>query len=111
MLEIRIEHLFWCPTRSAGDMEEHDMALVQIPPVEVRVRWSSRTGAPAQVHWTGHHLRITRLDAIRDERAAYPAARGPRVTFVLGTDDGGRAELVFDGRRRRWFVEALEAAA
>jgi hypothetical protein len=87
------------------------MALVQIQPVEVHVRWSSRTGAPTQVRWSGHQLRVTRLDAIRDERAAYPAARGPRVTFVLATDDGGRAELVFDGRRRRWFVEALEPAA
>ena len=48
---------------------------------------------------------------MRDERSAYPADRGPRVTFVLRTDDGGRASVVFDGRRRRWYLEAVEAAA
>jgi hypothetical protein len=51
------------------------------------------------------------LDAVRDERSAYPADRGPRVTFVLRIDDGGRASVVFDGRRRRWYLEALEQAA
>jgi len=25
--------------------------------------------------------------------------------------DGGQASLVFDGRRRRWFVDALDEAA
>ncbi len=38
-------------------------------------------------------------------------SEGPRVTFVLRTDDGGRASVVFDGRRRRWFLEAVERAA
>lgn len=87
------------------------MALVQIPPVEAHVRWDRRTDQPAEIRWDGQHRRVTRLDAVRDERSAYPAHRGPRVTFVLGTDDGGRASLVFDGRRRRWFLEALEPAA
>jgi hypothetical protein len=48
---------------------------------------------------------------VRDERAAYPVERGPRVTYLLETDDGGQATLVFDGRRRRWYVEAIDSAA
>jgi hypothetical protein len=54
---------------------------------------------------------VIQLDAVRDERSAYPAERGPRVTFVLRTDDGGRASVSFDGRRGRWFLEAVEPAA
>lgn len=87
------------------------MALVQISPIEARVRWDRGADRPAEVRWGGHHVRVIDLDAVRDERSAYPADRGPRITFVLRTDDGGRASLVFDGRRRRWFMEAVERAA
>jgi len=87
------------------------MALVQIPPVEAQVRWDHHRHRPTDVSWNGHHLRVTHLDAVRDERSAYPADRGPRVTFVLRTHDGGRASIAFDGRRRRWFLEAVEQAA
>ena len=87
------------------------MALVQINPVEAHVRWDRQAGRPSEVRWSGHHLRVTALDAVRDERSAYPAGRGPRVTFVLRSTDGGRASVAFDGRRRRWFVEAVERAA
>lgn len=85
------------------------MALVQIPPVEAHVRWDRSAHRPSEVSWGGHHLRIVELDAVRDERAAYPARRGPRLTFVLRTEDGGRACIAFDGRR--WFLEAVEQAA
>jgi len=87
------------------------MALVQIPPTQARVRWDRSAHRPGEIRWNGHRLRVTELDAVRDERSAYPADRGPRVTFVLRTHDGGRASVSFDGRRRRWFLEALEAAA
>ena len=87
------------------------MALVRISPIEARVRWDRHTDRPADVRWSGQHHRVVELDAVRDERSAYPADRGPRVTFVVRTDDGGRASVVFDGRRRRWFLEAVEAAA
>jgi hypothetical protein len=87
------------------------MALVQITPTEAHVRWDRGAQRPAEVRWGRRHLRVTDLDAVRDERAAYPAERGPRITYVLRTDDGGRASLVFDGRRRRWYLEAVERAA
>jgi len=85
------------------------MALVQIPPVEAHLRWDRSTHRPCEVRWRGHHLRVVELDAVRDERAAYPEGRGPRLTLVLRTEDGGRASIAFDGRR--WFVEAVEQAA
>jgi hypothetical protein len=87
------------------------MALVHIPPVETHVRWNRRANLPAELRGQGHRLRIVGLDGLRDERAAYPAEAGPRLTLVLRTGDGGRAAIVFDGRRRRWFLEALEPAA
>jgi hypothetical protein len=85
------------------------MALVQIPPIETRVRWDRATDRPSHISWNNRHLRVVGLDAVRDERAAFPAERGPRVTLVLGTDDGGRASIAFDGRR--WYLEADERAA
>ncbi len=87
------------------------MALVQIPPVEAHVTWDSGRNRPTQLRWYGRQLRVTELTAVRDERAAYPASRGPRVTLLVRTEGGGRASIVFEGRRRRWFVEALEEAA
>lgn len=87
------------------------MALIQIPPVEAHVRWDRHAHRPGDIRWDGQHRRVIELDAVRDERSAYPADRGPRVTFVLRTDDGGRASVVFDGRRRRWYLEAVEPAA
>lgn len=85
------------------------MALVQISPIEARVRWDRSADRPGEVAWAGHHLRVVRLDAVRDERAAYPAERGPRITYLLRTADGGRASVAFDGHR--WFLEAVEQAA
>ena len=85
------------------------MALVQVPPTRARVRWDRATNRPSDVRVGGRHLHVVDLDAIRDERAAYPAGRGPRLTMVLRTHDGGRASITHDGRR--WFLEALEPAA
>jgi hypothetical protein len=86
------------------------MALTKITPTEARVRWDRREGRPSTVRVGSRELTVTRLEAIRDETAAYPADRGPRVTYLVETD-GGQASLVFDGRRRRWFVDALDQAA
>ncbi len=87
------------------------MALTRITPIEAHVRWDRRGSRPVQVRWAGHEVGVAALDSIRDERAAYPADGGPRITYMVRTDDGGAASLVFDGRRRRWFVEALDPAA
>jgi hypothetical protein len=87
------------------------VALVHIPPVETHVRWSRRAHRPTELRGDGHRLRIVGVDGLRDERAAYPAATGPRLTLVLRTGAGGRAAIVFDARRQRWYLEALEPAA
>jgi hypothetical protein len=87
------------------------MALVRMPPVETHVTWDRRAGRPAQLRGHGHHLDIVDVDRLRDERAAYPADAGPRLSLVVRTRDGGRASIVFDGRRGRWYLEALEPAA
>jgi hypothetical protein len=86
------------------------MALTKITPTEARVHWDRRRARPSTVRVAGRQLTVTGLDAIRDETAAYPAERGPRVTYLVETD-GGQASLVYDGRRRRWFVDALDEAA
>lgn len=85
------------------------MALVQIAPMEARVRWDRAANRPSEVSAGGRHLQVVHLDAVRDERAAFPAGRGPRLTLVLRTRDGGRASIAFDGRR--WMLEAVEPAA
>ena len=86
------------------------MALKQITPVPVRVRWDRASARPATLRLGDRSLAITGLKSMRDEMAAYPATRGPRVTFVVNTD-AGEASLVYDCRRRRWYVEALDQAA
>jgi hypothetical protein len=85
------------------------MALVQIRPVEARVRWDRAAGRPAEVRWGDRHFRVVELDTVRDERAAFPADRGPRLTFIVRASDGGRASVSYDGRR--WVLDALESAA
>lgn len=87
------------------------MALVKIAPTEAHVDWDRLHGRPRQIRWRGQHLRVVGLNAVRSELSAYPADRGPRITYLLETDGGGQASLVFDGWRRRWYVEGLEAAA
>lgn len=85
------------------------MALVHVPPVEAHVEWDRSTDQPRLVRWGEDRRRVIGLDSIRDERAAYPADRGPRLTLVLRTEDGGRAAIAYDGRR--WVLDALETAA
>ncbi|HET6380364.1 MAG TPA: hypothetical protein VFH63_04925 [candidate division Zixibacteria bacterium] len=86
------------------------MALKSITPTPVRVAWDRRRARPAAVQLGARRLQVTDVQAIRDETAAYPADRGPRITFLLATD-AGQASLVYDGLRRRWYVEALDPAA
>jgi hypothetical protein len=87
------------------------MALTKITPTEARVHWDRRLARPTSIAWGEHLVRVVGLSAMRDELSAYPADRGPRVTYLLQTDDGGQAAVAFDERRRRWFVEALDRVA
>jgi hypothetical protein len=86
------------------------MALVKINPVQAHVRWDRGAARPTQIRLGDRRLAVTGLTAVRDEMAAYPADRGPRVTYLVDTERG-QASLVFDGRRRRWFLEAIDEAA
>ena len=86
------------------------MALRQITPIEASVDWDRGGQRPRRIRVADRQLTVTALTARRDELAAYPAERGPRVTYLVETERG-QASLVFDGRRRRWYVEALDTAA
>ena len=59
------------------------MALVSITPVAASVAWDARHALPARVRFADRDLRVTRVGAIRDERAAYPAGSSPRLTVVV----------------------------
>lgn len=86
------------------------MALVKINPVSAHVRWDRSRNRPATVRIGERRLTVTTVQAVRDEVSAFRPELGPRVTYLLRTD-GGDASLVFDARRRRWYVEALDQAA
>ena len=86
------------------------MALVKINPVQASVRWDRRAEQPSRICVANREMTVTALKAVRDEMAAYPAARGPRITYLVATERG-EASLVYDGRRRRWFLEAIDEAA
>ena len=77
---------------------------------EAQVAWDRRRGRPGIILWRGQALKVVDLESFRDERAAFPAERGPRVTYRVRVADGQRIALVFDGRRRKWFLDAVEAA-
>lgn len=85
------------------------MALVRVSPIPARIRWDRATDRPRELRWDDHQLDVVGLEAVRDERAAYPAERGPRLTLVLRTGDGGRASVAHDGRG--WMIDAIEPAA
>jgi hypothetical protein len=79
-------------------------------PHPAHVRWDRASDRPSSVSWGGRELQVTRLTAVRDERHAYHAERGPRLTMVVETSIGP-ATLVFDATARRWYVETVDQAA
>ena len=79
-------------------------------PRPAHVRWDLSSDRPASVSWGGRQLQVMRLTAVRDERHAYHAELGPRLTMVVETSMGP-ATLVFDATARRWFVESVDQAA
>ena len=82
------------------------MAMVRVAPVTVQVRTDWFSGTPREITWGEDHLRVTRLVAVRDERAAYPAITGPRTIFEVDTPSL-RVALTFRHRSRRWHIEGL----
>jgi hypothetical protein len=87
------------------------MALISITPVAASVAWDARHVLPTRIRFGDRELRVARLATVRDERAAYPAGSSPRLMLVVEVESGESLELVFDARRRRWFVDALDPAA
>ena len=87
------------------------MALVSITPVAASVAWDAHKTRPTRVRFGDRELRVSRLTAVRDLRAAYPIGSSPRLMLVVEVESGESLELVFDARQRRWFVDALDAAA
>jgi hypothetical protein len=84
------------------------MAMVSVTPTEVRVRCGWLDGRPRRVQLDREEVPVLAIEQVRHERAAYPAARGPRTVFDVRTPDA-RLRLSFEHRRRRWLLEALDA--
>ena len=76
------------------------MALTKITPTPAHVQWDRRLARPSTVRVAGRQLNVTGLDAMRDETAAYPADRGPRITYLVETD-AGQASLIGVRSRER----------
>jgi len=85
------------------------MAMLRVDPVNVRVRTDWFDGVPREIEWDGQRMPVTRLLAVRDERAAFPAITGPRTRFEVETKQL-RIALTFHHRSRRWAIEGLERA-
>ena len=83
------------------------MAMVRVDPVRVEVRTDWFEGVPREITWGDERLRVTRVVAVRDERAAYPVVTGPRVVFEVDTPRA-RVVLSYRQRGRRWAIEGVE---
>jgi len=83
--------------------------MVRTKPTEVDVRVGWLDGRPRSVVLQHQRVPVLSISQVRDELAAYPADRGPRRIFDVRTPQA-RVRLSFERQRRRWFMEALEAA-
>jgi hypothetical protein len=83
------------------------MAFVRVEPVPVRVRTDWFSGRPREITLGTERLRITHLDAVREEAAAYPVITGPRTLFEVETSRA-RFALTYQHRSRRWTVTGLD---
>jgi hypothetical protein len=83
------------------------MAMVRVTPTQVHVRCGWFDGRPRSIRVADEDVPVVRIEQVRDESAAYPAAQGPRTIFDVRTPDA-RLRLSFEHRRRRWLLEALE---
>jgi hypothetical protein len=87
--------------------EPNTMAMIRVEPVEVHVRTGWFDGTPREITWGDEHLAVTRLNAVREEAAAYPVITGPRTLFDVETPRA-RVALTFQHRSRRWTITALD---
>jgi hypothetical protein len=85
------------------------MAMIRVQPVEVEVRADWFDGRPRELTWAGQKLPVEKIDAIRDETAAYPVMTGPRTLFEV-TTQVARFSLAFRHRSRRWTIESIDDA-
>jgi hypothetical protein len=83
------------------------MAMVRVAPVAVRVRTNWFNGTPREIAWGDQRLAVTRLVAVRDERAAYPAITGPRTRFEVDTRTV-RLALTYQHRSHRWTIDGMD---
>ena len=94
---------------SAPGKEPSRMAFIRVNPVEVRVRTDWFSGRPREITWGDERLPVLRLEAIRQEAAAYPVITGPRTLFEVDTPRA-RLSFAFQHRSRRWTVTGLDEA-
>ncbi len=83
--------------------------MIDVTPTEVQVRCGWLDGRPRSMVLNGEEVRIISILNVRDESAAYPVERGPRTIFDVSTGDA-QVRLVYQHRRRRWLLEALESS-
>ena len=83
------------------------MAMIRVDPVEVHVRTGWFDGSPREITWGDERLPVTRLNAVREEAAAYPVITGPRTLFDVETSRA-RLALTYQHRSRRWTITALD---
>ena len=84
------------------------MTMVELIPREVTVGCDPFTGRPRSVRVGPAEVRVTAIERVRDETAAYPVNQGPRTVFVVRTTEA-RIRLFFRHRDRRWLMEGIDA--
>jgi len=95
------------PSTASLAKETHVFHLI---PASPSVELDGGTGRPRHIRLDGARLRITHVESVRDETAAYPAGAGPRTVFVVRAADR-RFRLVHRLHERRWAVEDLGPGA
>lgn len=82
------------------------MSLVPIVPAPVTVRLGPG-GGPVELRVGRERMRVSAVESVRAETAAYPASQGPRTIYVVRMGDW-RVRVAYHHRDRRWLVEALD---
>jgi hypothetical protein len=111
---VRTEQTFqspMCPDDGCAQRKsrrkEPGMAMIRVEPVEVHVRTGWFDGSPREITWGDERLTVMRLNAVREEAAAYPVITGPRTLFDVETPRA-RLALTYQHRSRRWTITALD---